>query len=75
MKKATKLFEILSYDYTKPLKEKYAKLVLQVATLEERINTLMSFGMVDRSKELQDTLIELLEAIKQEFIDEEKNRK
>ena len=75
MKKATKLFEILSYNHTKPLKEKYAKVVLQVATLEERINTLMSFGMVDRSRELQATLVELLEAIKQEFIDEENNNK
>jgi hypothetical protein len=75
VKKATQLFEILSYNHTKPLKEKYAKVVLQVATLEERINTLMSFGMVDRSKELQGNLIELLEAIRKEFVDEENNKK
>ena len=68
--------KILSHEHTKPLSEKYAKVVLQVATLEERINTMMSFGMVDRAKELQVTLLTLLEAIRQEFIDDEnKNKK
>ena len=75
MKKAAQLFKIISYNHTKPVKEKYAKVVLQVATLEERINTMMSFGMVDKAKALQITLVELLEAIRKEFIDEENNNK
>lgn len=60
--------EILSVKYTKVIPEKYAKLILQVATLEERIKTLMDFGMVDKSTELNNALIALLEEVKREYL-------
>ena len=66
--------QILSHNHTKPLSEKYAKVVLKVATLEERIKIMMSLGMVGKAKELTDTLVGLLKAIRAEFIkDEEDN--
>ncbi len=68
MKKATKLMEILSANYTKIIPEKYAKLILQVATLEERIKTLMDFGMMDKSMELNGALVDLLEEVKREYL-------
>lgn len=67
--------EILSENHTKTIPEKYAKVILQVATLEERINTLMDFGMVNKSQELQKSLIDLLTAVRQEYDDDQnKNR-
>lgn len=35
--------EILTENHTKALPEKYAKVVLKIATLEERISAMMSF--------------------------------
>lgn len=67
--------QILTKNHTVVLPEKYAKVVLQVATLEERIKTMMSFGMVDKSKELSISLVELLEAVKKEFINDENKKK
>jgi len=57
VKKASKLFEILTDNHTKILPEKYAKIVLQIATLEERSSAMMSFGMVDKVKSINDALI------------------
>jgi hypothetical protein len=71
MKKARQLMQILSYEHTKPIKEKYAIVVLQIATLEERISVMMSFGMVDKAKAMQEALVLLLEAVRKEFIDDE----
>lgn len=64
------LFEILSENHKKSLLEKYAVAVMQVATLEERISTLMNFGMVDEAKRVSETLVEPIEVVKKEFIDE-----
>lgn len=71
MKKAIQLMKILSHEHTKPVQEKYAIVILQVATLEERIALMMSFGMVEKAKALQEALILLLESIKKEFMDDE----
>jgi len=71
MKKAKQLMQILSHEHTKPIKEKYAIVVLQIATLEERISVMMSFGMVDKAKAMQEALVLLLEAVRKEFIDDE----
>lgn len=73
MKKASKLFEILTENHTKILPAKYAKIVLQVATLEERSSAMMSFGMTGKAKAVSGTLVTLLEAVKKEF--EEDNKK
>ena len=62
--------QILSHEYTKPVIEKYAIVILQVATLEERINLMMSFGMTEKAKALQEALVLLLEAVKKEFIED-----
>lgn len=67
MRKAETLLQILTHEYTKPLQEKYGKLVVQAAALEERIRVLMEFGMIDKSKELNVALVGLLEDIKKEF--------
>ena len=72
MKKATKLMEILTKNYRRILPEKYAKVILKVAILEERINTLMSFGMVDKANEMNKSLVELLEAVKKDYKDNER---
>lgn len=64
--------QILTKNYKKILPEKYAKVILQIATLEERISALMSFGMVDKANEINVLLIELLEAIKNEYEQENK---
>ena len=64
--------QILTKNYKKILPEKYAKVILQIATLEERISALMSFGMVDKANEINILLIELLEAIKNEYEQENK---
>jgi len=72
VKKATQLMKILTKNYKAILPEKYAKVVLQVAILEERINTLMSFGLVDKASEMSKSLVELLEDIKKDYKDENK---
>jgi len=72
VKKATKLMEILTKNYRRILPEKYAKVILKVAILEERINTLMSFGMVDKAAEMNKSLVELLEAVKKDYKDNER---
>ena len=72
MKKAEQLFKILTENYKKVIPEKYAKVILQIATLEERINALTSFGMTDKSKEINNSLIELLAALKKDYEDENK---
>ena len=59
--------QILTSNYTIPISEKYGKMIIQVATIEERINGLMSFGMVDRAREVNDSLVSLLEEIKKEY--------
>lgn len=75
MKKAEELAKILTNDHTEVMAPKYVKVVLQVATLEERIRTFMSFGLVERSKELNEALITLIEAIRDEFIEDQNNKK
>ena len=72
MKKATKLMEILTNNHTKVLPAKYAKIILQVATVEERIKNLMGYGLVDKSKKLSESLIILLEAARKEYDDDQK---
>jgi len=72
VKKAEQLFKILTKNYRTVIPEKYAKVILQIATLEERINTLMSFGMTEKSKELSESLVELLAALKKDYEDENK---
>jgi len=64
--------QILSYEHTRPLSEEYAKVVLQVATLEERIKVMMSFGLVAEARELNLALIDLLKAVRKDFIDKRK---
>lgn len=70
MKKAEQLFKILSKNYRKVIPEKYVKVILQIAMLEERISALTSFGMTDKSKELSEALVELLEALKKDYENE-----
>jgi hypothetical protein len=72
VKKATKLMEILTNNHTKVLPAKYAKIILQVATVEERIKNLMGYGLVDKSKKLSESLIILLEAARKEYDDDQK---
>lgn len=67
--------KILTEDYKYPLDEKYGKVIVQVATLEERIKSFKDFGLMDRATELNDALIELLESIKKEYVEDSKNRK
>ena len=67
MKKASKLLAILTEEFTEPINEKYGKVVIQVATLEERIKTFKDFGLMDRARELNEALIMLLEEIKKEY--------
>ena len=69
MKKATRLIQTLSENYTKPISEKYAKVILQVNTLEERIETFTLVGMDKRAKELNAQLILIIEKVKKEFKD------
>ena len=67
--------QILSHEHTKPVIEKYAMVILQITTLEERISLMMSFGMTEKAKALQEVLVLLLEAVKKEFIeDNDKNK-
>lgn len=74
MKKAEKLMKILTQDHTKVLPAKYARVVLQIATLEERISTLMSFGLTEKPKELSAALVELLQATRDEYERDNKRR-
>ena len=67
MKKAEQLMDILTQGHTKVLPAKYAKVVLQVATLEERISSMMSFGLVDKANQLTAALIDLLQAVRDEY--------
>lgn len=60
--------EILSENHTKPIAPKYATVILQVATLEERIRSLMSFGLVEESKKLSEALVMLLQEIRDEYV-------
>ncbi len=66
MKKATKLIEILTKNYTSVLPEKYVVPILQVATLEERAKVLMNFGLVDEAKEARSLVVDLIQAIRDE---------
>lgn len=70
MEKAIRLIKILTKNYTKPISEKYAKVVLQVSTLEERINTFTLVGMKDRAQELNKNLSLLISKIRNEFKDD-----
>jgi len=67
VKTAMQLMKILTENHTKVLPSKYVKVILQVATLEERISSMMSFGFTDKSKALNESLIALLEAIRDEY--------
>lgn len=67
--------EILTENHTKVLPEKYAKVVLQIATLEERISAMMSFGFTKKSKMLSDNLVQLLQSVKDEYERDQKRRK
>lgn len=67
--------EILTKNYKRILPEKYAKVILKIAILEERINTLISFGMTDKAVEMNQSLIELLETIKKDYENENKNKR
>lgn len=75
MKKAEKLMKILSENYTKPIPEKYAKVILQVATLEERVSAMMSFGLTEKAKEISAALFELIQAIRDEHERDNPNNK
>lgn len=59
--------QILSNNYSNPIPEKYCKMILQVATIEERTKGLMSFGLVEKAKEVNEHLIIILEEIKREY--------
>ena len=63
---------ILTKNHTEVLPEKYAKIVLQVATVEERIKNFMDYGLVDKSKKLSESLVMLLEAVRKEYEDDQK---
>jgi hypothetical protein len=67
--------EILTENHTKVLPEKYAKVVLQIATLEERISAMMSFGFTEKSKMLSDNLVQLLQAVKDEYERDQKKKR
>ncbi len=70
MEKATRLIKSLTKNYTKPISEKYAKVVLQVSTLEERIKTFSLVGMTDRANELNAQLVLLIAKVRDEFKDD-----
>ena len=74
MKKAEKLLEILTENHTKVLPQKYAKVILQVATLEERITAMLSFGFTEEPKELSIALVDLIKAIRDEYDKDNKKR-
>ena len=67
--------EILTENYTRVLEKKYAKVVIQVATLEERISAMMSFGLTRKAKVLSDNLVELLKAVKDEYRRDQNKRR
>lgn len=67
MSKAINLFNILTKNHTKALPEKYAKVVVQVARIEERIDAFKEFGMMERATKMNKELIILLEAVVDEY--------
>lgn len=67
MTKAEKLMKILSHDYTQPIEEKYAKVIIQVATLEEKIKALISLGFKSKAYKINNSIIYLIEEIKKEY--------
>lgn len=75
MKKALQLMGILTEDYTVVIDKKYALAIVQVATLEDRIKSMMSFGLVDKGEELERELIMLLTAVRDEYKEDEKDKK
>lgn len=70
MKQATKLIKSLTNNYTIPLSETYSKIVLQVATLEERIRTFTALGMIEKSDKMNKQLENLIRQIKKDFRNE-----
>jgi hypothetical protein len=67
MQKAKDILRVLSKEYTKPIKEKYIDAALKIASMEERMQMLKSFGLFDKAKVCNDSLIEMMEALKEEF--------
>jgi len=67
MSKAEKLLELLTENHTKVLPAKYAKVIIQVATLEERVSAMMSFGLTEKAKEISTALVDLIKAIRDEY--------
>jgi nitrogen fixation/metabolism regulation signal transduction histidine kinase len=74
MSKALNLFRILTKDHKRVLPEKYAKVIVQVARLEERIEGFKDFGMMERAATMNKELVELLEAIVIEYKQDNKKR-
>jgi len=70
LEKAIKLIKILTHNHTKLLNKKYVKVVMQIATLEERIRVFDDFGMLDRVRAFNSALEKLIVSIKKEFRDE-----
>jgi len=75
MKKAERLMGILTKEYKRSIPKKYAMIILKIAALEERSKTLMDFGMVDMSKDINRILMELLEQTVIEYKNEKKGRR
>lgn len=67
MSKALNLFKILTEDHKRVLPEKYAKVIVQVARIEERIESFKDFGLMAKATQMNQELIVLLEAVIAEY--------